>query len=129
MLIALLIGCLLYFGSGQATALAPQFDEAEAGIKKYVPDETRRKEAMRIVGDMKSEMKDFTKRRENSGKSLKEALHNREATADDLRAAAAPLMEDNRQARERMLDLQFQLRKVLTAEEWAQAYPKPAAQR
>jgi hypothetical protein len=127
-LIGILIGLYLYFGGGQATALAPQFKEAETNIKKDVRDEARRKQALEIVGQMKSTMADLTKGQEKSAKSVQAALSKREATPDELHAVAAPLLAEDKQVRERMLDLQFQLRNVLTAAEWAEIYPKPAAQ-
>jgi len=124
-LIAILIGVLVYFGSGHATALAPQIDRAETAIKKNVHDEPRRKQALEIIGQMKSSCTEFVKSRERSAKSVNRALDKREVTAEELRTAAAPLLAEEQQLRSRLLDLQFQLRKVLTAEEWALVYPKP----
>jgi hypothetical protein len=126
-LIGILIGAFLYYGMGHGTALDPQFDRAEASIKKDVRDEARRKQALEIVGQMKSTATEFVKSREKSTKAVRAALSKREATGEELRAVAAPLVREDKQVRDRLLDLQFQLRKVLTAEEWAQVYPRPAA--
>ena len=129
MLIAILIGAFLYYGTGQATALAPQFDHAEASIKKNVHDEARRKQALEIVAQMKSTETAFVKSREKSTKAVKAALSKRDASDAELRAVAAPLLGEDKQVRDRLLELQFQLRKVLTAEEWAQVYPSSEPQR
>jgi len=128
-LIGILIGAFLYYGMGHATALSPQFDHAEAGIKKNVKDEARRKQALEIVGRMKKTETEFVKSREKSMKGVKAALSKRDATDAELRAVAAPLVAEDKQVRDGLLDLQFELRKVLTVEEWAQVYPSPAPQR
>ena len=128
-LIAILIGAFLYYGTGHATALGPQFDQAEASIKKNVQDEARRKQALEIVAQMKSTETAFVTSREKSTKAVRAALSKRDATDAELRAVAAPLLAEDKQVRDRMLDLQFQLRKVVTAEEWAQVYPSPPPQR
>jgi len=124
-LIAILIGVLVYYNTGHATALAPQIDRAETVVKKNVHDEARRKQALAIIGEIKTTCTDFVKSREKSAKGVNQALDKREVTAEELRTAAAPLLAEEQQLRSRLLDLQFQLRKVLTAEEWALVYPKP----
>ena len=123
MLIALVVACYLYFGAGHATALSPQFAQAEAGIKKNVHDEARRAQALKIVAEMKSAKTEFVKRRETSAKAVNEVLAKREVTGEELRAVASPLLTEDKQVRDRLLDLQFELRSVLTAAEWAQVYP------
>jgi hypothetical protein len=128
-LVAILIGVLVYFNTGHATALAPQIDRAETVVKKNVHDEARRKQALQIIGQIKSTCADFVKSREKSAKAVNQALDKREVTPQELQSAAAPLLAEEQQVRDRLLDLQFQLRKVLTAEEWAQVYPKPPEQR
>ena len=123
-----MIGLLVHFGLGHAAALSPQFDVAEANIKRDVHDEARRKLALNIVGQMKSTEADYVKSREKSSKAVNAAASKRETTPEELRAVAAPLLAEDKQVRDRMLDLQFQLRAVLTAEEWASVYPKPIPQ-
>jgi len=125
-LIAILVGLFLYMGTGHATALSPEFDRAEANVKKNVHDEARRKQALEILSQMKSTTADFMKRREKSAKQVSDTLARREVTEAELRAVGAPLLAEDKQVRDRLLELQFQLRKVLTADEWSAVYPGPS---
>ena len=45
----------------------------------------------------------------------------------DIERAAQPLVADDRASAEKILDLRFQLKSVLTPDEWKMVFPAPAA--
>lgn len=128
MLIAAITAFLLiHFGSHSA-AIAPQFDQTAALIQKNVSDEAHRKQAQAIVEQMKTEVKAYTKQREKSIDALNGALSKRTASTSDIEHAAQPLIADDRASAEKLLDLRFQLRSVLTPDEWKRVFPAPAVE-
>ena len=125
MLIGIFTALLLYYSSHHATAVAPDFDQAEHHIKKDVHDETRRRQALEIIDKMKTETKSYLKQRAESVKLLDKAVTRRDVTAPELHAVADPLVAEVAATRDKLLDLRFQLKQVLSAEEWALVYPAP----
>lgn len=125
MLIAALTAFLLiHFGSHSA-AVTPQLDQAAALIQKNVADEAHRKQALAIVDQMKAEAKASAKQREKSVETLNGVLAKRTAPASDIERAAQPLVADDQASAEKLLDLRFQLKSVLTASEWKNVFPAP----
>ena len=121
MLIAAIVILLLH-GSNTATLLWP-YEETLQHIKQDVTDEARRKEAVDIVHQMKTVNKAFAKQREKSVEALAKLAGNRESPAADLQQASEPLIAEDRAAAESLLDLRFQLKSALTANEWAKVFP------
>jgi hypothetical protein len=127
MLIAAITAYLLiHFGSHSA-AMTPQLDQTAALIQKDVADETHRKQALAIVDQMKAEAKAYAKRREKSVDALNGVLSKRTALTSEIERAAQPLVADDRASAEKLLDLRFQLKSVLTPDEWKRVFPAPAA--
>ena len=125
MLIGIFTVLFLYYGSHHATAVAPDFDQAEKRVKRDVKDESRRQQALEIIGRMKAETTSYVKQRKDSTESLDKVLSRRDVTGLALRAAVEPLMATDAATRDRLLELRFQLKQVLTADEWALVYPAP----
>jgi hypothetical protein len=126
MLIAALTAYLLiHFGSHSA-ALTNQWDQTTTLIKQHVADEARQKEALAIVANMKAAATALTKQREKSVGTLDKLLAKREVPVSDIQQAAQPLVTQDRATAEKLLDLRFQLKSLLTASEWALVFPAPA---
>jgi hypothetical protein len=127
MLIAALTAYLLiHFGSHSA-ALTPGLDQAAELIKKDVADEARQKQALAIVEQMKATTKAYAQRREKSIDSLNGVLAKRTTPSSAIVSAAQPLITDDSANAEKLLDLRFQLKTVLTESEWAKVFPAPTA--
>jgi hypothetical protein len=127
-LIALLTAfLLLHFGS-HSSALTSQLDQTAALIQKDVADEAHRKQALVIVDQMKAQAQAAAKQRQKSVDALNSVLARRTMPASDIERAAQPLFADDRASAEKLLDLRFQLKSVLTADEWKMVFPAPAAE-
>ena len=122
MLIALTAFLLYHFGSHTA-AVTPPLDQAAALIQKDVADETRRKQALAIVDQMKATIKASAEQSSQSLDSLNDLLAKRTTPASQIEHAAQPLIGEDRATAENLLDLRFQLKSVLTPGEWAKVFP------
>ena len=89
MLIALTAFLLYHFGS-HTVALTPPLDQAAALIQKDVADETRRKQALAIVDQMKATIKASAEQRSESVDSLNDLLAKRTTPASQIGEAARP---------------------------------------
>jgi len=127
-MIAALVAFLLIYFSMSSSSVAPQFDQAEALIKKDVTEESRQKQALSILDQMKTVSKTYADKREKSIDAIEKLGAKRETPSSELESVAQPLIADDRAAAEKLLDLRFQLRSVLTATEWAKVFPIPEAQ-
>jgi hypothetical protein len=126
MLIAAITAYLLiHFGSHSA-AMTPQLDQTAALIQKHVADEAHRKQALAIVDQMKAEAKAYAKQRDKAVGALNGVLSKRTAPTSEIEQAAQPLVADDRASAEKLLDLRFQLKSVLTQDEWKKVFPASA---
>lgn len=121
MLIAAIV-VLLMHGSNAVTLLWP-YDQTVKQIKQDVTDEARGKQAVDIVGQMKAVNQAFAKQREKSVEVFAKLAAKRGTPAADFEHASEPLVAEDRAAAERLLELRFQLKSVLTANEWAKVFP------
>jgi len=127
MLIAAITAYLLiHFGSHSA-AMTQQLDQTAALIQKNVSDEAHRKQALAVVDQMKAEAQAAAKQRQKSVDALNSALAKRTTPASDIERATQPLVADDRASAEKLLDLRFQLKSILTPDEWKMVFPAPAA--
>lgn len=125
MLIAATLYMLLHLGSG-SSALMLQYDQAEKLIKRNVADETRQKQALKIVDQMKAAKEAYAKEREKSVAVLIKLLSVRGTPTAAITSAGQPLIGEDRATAEKLLDLRFQLKSVLPANEWAKVFPARA---
>jgi len=123
MLIALLTAFLLIHFGSHSSALTSQLDQTVALIQKDVADEARRKQAVAIVDQMKTEAKASAEQRKKSMEALNDLLAKRTTPASEIHNAAQPLVAEDKASAERLLDLRFQLKSVLTASEWKMVFP------
>jgi hypothetical protein len=128
MLIAALTAYLLIHFGLHSAAMTPQLDQTAALIQKDIADEAHRKQALAIVDQMKAEAKAYAKQREKSIGALNGVLSQRSAPTSEIERAAQPLVADDRASAEKLLDLRFQLKSVLTPYEWRLVFPTPAAE-
>jgi len=128
MLIALTAFLLYHFGSHTA-AVTPVLDRTAALIQKDVADQARRKQALAIVDRMKATIKACAAQRSQSVASLNDLLAKRTTPASQIEHAAQPLIGEDRATAERLLDLRFELKSVLTPDEWAKVLPPPVTER
>jgi hypothetical protein len=125
MLIAALITCILIYTHGRSSELTLPFRQAEEHIKKDVADDGRRTAALSIVGRMQQTIQAIDKDRQNAPTSLRELLDKRTTSSTEIESALQPLKAGDEENCERLLDLRFELKGVLTAEEWKQVFPAP----
>src|SRR4249920_1482638 len=125
MLIAALTAFLLLHYGSHSAALTNQLDQTATLIKQHVKEEARQKQALATIDQMKTIAKACAKQREKSMDALNELLAKREVPAGDIRLAAQPLITEDRAAADKLLDLRFELKSVLTASEWANVFPSP----
>jgi len=125
MLIALLTTFLILHFGAHSSAVVPPFEQTAALIKKYVVDETRQKQALALVDQMKTQSTGYLQRREKLTEGLAQLAAKRATPMSEIENAAQPLIADDRATAEKLLDLRFQLKSVLTADEWSQVFPAP----
>jgi hypothetical protein len=123
MLIGILLALLVVFGCGRSST--PPLGQTEALIKKNVSDEGQRKKALDVVGQMQKEIESMADERRKAGGSLEQLLDKRSTHADELESALQALSAKDQATRDKLLQLRFDLKSVLTAEEWAKVFPAP----
>jgi hypothetical protein len=121
---ALTVYLLIHFGS-HTLAVIPPLDETAALIKKDVADEARQKQALAIVDQMKATAGAHAKQRGKSIDSLNNLLAKRATPTSEIEHAAQPLIAEDKATAEKLLDLRFQLKSVLTPSEWGKVFPPP----
>ena len=115
----------MHFGSDSSALMWP-YDQIAKSIKQDVSDEVRQKQALEILDQMKAADKASAKQREKSAKVLTKLEAVRETPFAAIEYAGQPLVADDRATSERLLDLRFQLKSVLTASEWSKLFPVQA---
>ena len=125
MLIAAITAFLIVHFSSHSSSVAAPFEQTAALIKQHVAEETRQKQALSLVDQMKSQSTDFLQRREKLIEALAQLTAKRATQVSEIESAAQPLIADDRATAEKLLDLRLQLKSVLTADEWAQVFPAP----
>jgi len=127
MLIAAITALLILHFGGHSSSVAAPFEQTAALIKQHVAEEARQKQALALVDQMKSQSTDYLQRREKLIEGLVQLTAKRATQVSEIESAAQPLITDDRATAEKLLDLRFQLKSVLTADEWAQVFPAPHA--
>ena len=125
MLIATLTALYLLFWSSSSAPLLSNLDQTEKLINANVTDDARRERALQIVGRMKDAHKAYWTQRGQVSKSLAALLETRATQQAALESALNPLLADSNSMRDQLVDLRFQLKSVLTANEWTAVFPPP----
>ena len=127
MLIALTTYLYFHFSS-HVPAVTPPLDQTAALLRKDVVDDVRQKQALAIVDQMKATTKAFATQRVRSLDSLNDLLARRTTPASQIEQSAQPLITEDKVAAEKLLDLRFQLKSVMTSSEWAKVFPPPVTE-
>jgi hypothetical protein len=112
------ITVLLFFGGPGGFS----FDMFKAGIKDHVADRGRAKEIIAITKDADKEVKAFTKDLKKASKRLVTLNSNYNVTRDELNEFLDEFDQHQVQFQERIVDLRFQARDLMTPEEWQAVY-------
>ena len=127
MLIAATIAFLLmHYGSSSMAMMWP-YDQIEKLITQDVADEVRQKQAMEIVAHMKAANKASDKEREKSVDVLLKLTSKRDTPIEEIERAGQPLIAEDKLTAEKLLDMRFQLKAVMTASEWTKVFAARAA--
>jgi predicted GTPase len=125
MLIAIVATLLVVMLCGRSSSMAVDYHHTEDLITKTVSDEPRRKQAMEIVDQMEKVAKGSAQEWRKSTESLQKVLDVRTSSNDQILMALQPLVDEDQATANKLLDLRFELKSVLTAEEWAEVFPAP----
>jgi len=118
MLVALLAAYLLGGGGVSGSILTPAVVKDIGKRIEVSVEEPARAEAMAVIGDLKGEVKAFGKAFGKSGKELTKLYKDHGASASEMQAVLDDLDTEWAAAQTRSIDLRFELKESLTAEEW-----------
>ena len=118
MIIATVTTLIILFGGGGGFS----FGIFKGPVKEVVQDKDRREVVLQSIEDADGELESFNDHRKNSAAELKELIRNPATTREDLRAFAARAGGRRSEMQSRLLDLRFQAKSVLTADEWRSIY-------
>ena len=121
MLIALFTAMYLLLGgaTGQTAALTPAaVGQMGDRVEVVVTDPQRAEAAITALGELEDEIKGFEKTFSKSSKGLHKLYEDHEANADQVMSALNELNSEWSQAQMHAIDLRFELKETLTADEW-----------
>ena len=123
MLAALLVAFLLG-GGGVAGGILSTGTVKQIGkqVEAAVQDPARAATAAETLGALKAEIKGFEKSFARSGKDLGKLYKNHGADAEAMLAVLDDLNAGWEASQRRAIDLRFELKESLTAEEWAAVF-------
>lgn len=110
---------MFLFGSSDVDGLVQDISKP---LQQVVQDKSTVKQIVALNKGMLKEEKALGKDTAKAKKSLAKLNRNRLATEADLNAGFAALDQKRAKARETVLDGRFQMKKQMTAEEWAKVY-------
>lgn len=124
MIWAMLAWLLLGSSAGQNSLMlnAEGADKLISSIKAAVPDESRQKNAVEHVKELKSEMAAFERLFSDTGKQLNCLAENHEDTTDEFNTVLSGLNDTWEAGQSRALDERFELRKSMTEKEWQKVF-------
>ena len=120
MLVATMIA-LLFLGSG-AGYLASGIDQTHDNIEDRIADENTRKAALEIVERMTDTTKEHGDADNDGEKALLELIQDYETTTAELQTHLAASYDQRVEYQQQMLGLRFELRDVLSREEWNKVF-------
>jgi hypothetical protein len=126
MLIAIVTTLLIVTLCGRTSSVSVDYQKTQDLIKKDVSDDMRKKQALDIVDQMEKTQEDSAKEQKKSIDSLDKLLEVRASTTEQIEAALQPLIDRDQLTSSKLLDQRFQLKTVLTADEWTEVFPAPA---
>jgi hypothetical protein len=128
-LIILFLGTLLFGGTAAGLGWiygGNNFEQLRKQLKHAVPEPERRKPLGRILEQLQSSAEGYSASHERQAKQLVGILKRHDGTRAEVDAQLAQMDALNLFSRHTMLDLRYQLRAGLSAEEWLALFPPPA---
>jgi hypothetical protein len=125
MLIATILFLVMHYGSSSAALLWP-YGQTVALVRQHVTDDTRQRQAVAILNRMKSANEAYAAQRKKSIDALSKRALQRETPVSAIVGASQPLVNEDRANAERLLNLRFELKSVLTADEWTKVFSASA---
>jgi uncharacterized protein HemX len=124
MLAAILMAFFLGGAGGVFGGILTQsiLEDAEGRMQQTIDDPARAEQAATLVKELSSEIKRFDKTFGKSGKALTKIYKNHAAEEGALQAQLDALNTDWEAAQGRALDLRFDVKEVMTREEWERTF-------
>lgn len=122
MLAALL--ALLFLGGG-SDGLASAIAGTQKGLKQVVVEEQRRQEALAVVKDLKTRIRDYEKTLKTGWKNTRNALGGAGVAEADVDGAWEAMYRKRVGFEQDFVDARFALREVLTRAEWQELFAAP----
>jgi len=115
-----IIFIVFLFIGGHVPGAFFELDNAEKLVKKYVEDETRKKETLTIVKDYFDIVKDLRKEQKDVLKELKDVSAVRTTTEEEMKGIIQSLSEVEQKAMKSWMELRLKIPTVITKDEFDQ---------
>ena len=92
--------------------------ETDAAVKKFVPDEGRKKEALRVAEQARKQLEATMKRASKVAKEFQKVDENQAAGRAELQPYLDSMAAERARGQKETLDSIFDLRKSLTEDDW-----------
>ena len=124
MLAAILMAFFLGGAGGIFGGILTQsiLEDADSRMQQAIDEPARAERAAALIKELSSEMKGFDKTFARSGKALTRIYKDHTAEEGAMQAQLDTLNSDWESAQARALDLRFDVKEVMTREEWQRAF-------
>ena len=112
---------LLFLGGG-SDGLASAIADRQKELKQVVVEDKRRDEALAVIKDLKARGKAYEKSLKMNWKQTGQALSGAGVAEADIDAAWEALYRERTDFEQDVVNARFQLRELLTREEWQQLF-------
>lgn len=127
-LIILFFSAMLFGGSAAGLGWiygGNNFEQLRKQLKQVVPDEQRRKPLGQVLEQLQGTAEGYAGSHERQVRRLLEVLERHDGTPAEVDRILGDVDSLNAFSRKSMVDLRYQLRSGLSAEEWASLFPPP----
>ena len=114
---------LYFFSSSGTTDRAAYIERMKDFIKADIQDSGRRAELLDLAGSAERSFREQMTSRVRIVKALSKVSERHETRAADIRPLLDAYSTETTAFQERMIRLRFELKKKMTREEWAKAFP------
>jgi hypothetical protein len=124
MLTSLIIAFLILHG-GASQLMQEHLEATTKAVDKNITVDATKKQALAILDSATKENNAFIAQRQKIVDALKKDLANKGTTIAEIEAVVKPLLPGDSANASHMTDRIFELRKVLSASDWAKVFPAP----
>ena len=103
-----------------ATGMA--IKDIEKSVKTHVQDQSRQQQSLALLEQWEDEGKALKKEYKKQRETLMDLVKNHEADKAAFDAVISEILTMDQQVSKRLLDIQYDLRQSITAEEWAKVF-------